>query len=479
MRIGWNSSSALWVVCLILAMGCSSAPPVGTTEDAAIWLKDSSSGGPISDGANVFMYLDAKAQSPDLAVIAHVDSGYALDISQSFCGNGILDVGELCDDGNAKSGDGCDGTCKVENGYICPTPGKPCLSILFCGDGLPGPDESCDDGNTTSGDGCSSQCAVENGYTCPTFGQPCKPTATPPACGNKIVEFGESCDDGNTIGGDGCSSTCQTESGYTCTGTVCTPKKTCGNGILDPGEQCDDGNLIPGDCCNGICKLESNCKCTTPPVDAGYPGQVCRSTIVCGDSVVSAGEACDDGNTVGGDGCSADCGTVEKGYTCPSAGGKCTVATVLCPNARLRSWRGVRRWQYDFKRRLLCELQARSWIYLPDGRPSVQAEGGLWQRHVSYTMGETCDDGNTVANDGCSAKCTIEAGYTCSNASSPSVCTKEALRKQEDRRCRDVRRRQYGKRRRLQQRLQNRDGIHLPDSGRRLPRDLRGQVGAR
>ena len=32
---------------------------------------------------------------------------------------------------------------------------------------------------------------------------------------------------------------------------------------------------------------------------------------------------------------------------------------------------------------------------------------------MSYILGETCDDGNTVAGDGCSATCTIEAGYTC------------------------------------------------------------------
>jgi cysteine-rich repeat protein len=27
------------------------------------------------------------------------------------CGNGIVELGEVCDDGNARSADGCDGTC--------------------------------------------------------------------------------------------------------------------------------------------------------------------------------------------------------------------------------------------------------------------------------------------------------------------------------------------------------------------------------
>jgi len=53
------------------------------------------------------------------------------------------------------------------------------------------------------------------------------------------------------------------------------------------GEECDDGNVIPGDGC------ESNC------IASG----------VCGNGVVDADveEECDDGNTVDGDGCSSTC----------------------------------------------------------------------------------------------------------------------------------------------------------------------------
>ena len=38
------------------------------------------------------------------------------------------------------------------------------------------------------------------------------------------------------------------------------------------------------------------------------------SLDVCGDGIRAATEACDDGNTVGGDGCSADCQKVEFGF---------------------------------------------------------------------------------------------------------------------------------------------------------------------
>jgi fibro-slime domain-containing protein len=354
-----------------------------------------------------------------------VDSGSAIDVAQSSCGNGLLDHGEGCDDGNAKSGDGCDGTCKVENGYSCPTPGKPCVSILYCGDGLAGPDESCDDGNSTSGDGCSSKCAVESGYICPTFGKLCTPTTAAPVCGNGSAEYGESCDDGNTVSGDGCSATCQTESGYTCVGKVCTLNKTCGNGTLDPGEQCDDGNLIPGDCCNGSCKLESNCQCTTPPADAGYTGQICRSTIVCGDKVVSAGESCDDGNTVAGDGCSADCGTIEKGYTCPSSGGACTVATVLCPNALIDPGEECDDGNSKSGDGCSANCKVESGYICPTAGQACKLKEYCGNGTVSYIMGESCDDGNTEAGDGCSATCTIEIGYTCDKTTASSLCTKE------------------------------------------------------
>ena len=54
-----------------------------------------------------------------------------------------------------------------------------------CGNGGVETGEGCDDGNTAAGDGCSPACQVE-----------------PPVCGNGRVETGEQCDDGNTAPGD-------------------------------------------------------------------------------------------------------------------------------------------------------------------------------------------------------------------------------------------------------------------------------------
>jgi len=61
------------------------------------------------------------------------------------CGDGAIDDGELCDDGNRTSRDGCSSACIVEG---CPN------GELDLG-------EECDDGNALSHDGCSSGCLVE------------------------------------------------------------------------------------------------------------------------------------------------------------------------------------------------------------------------------------------------------------------------------------------------------------------------------
>lgn len=131
------------------------------------------------------------------------------------CGDGELDMGEGCDDGNTMSGDGCSATCEVE----------------FCGDGVVQGTEQCDDGNSTPGDGCSPTCTIEK----------------TPCCGDGIVDMGEECDDGNTSGGDGCSATCQNED-----------PPCCGDGILQAGEECDDGNTSDGDGCSAVCEIECN-----------------------------------------------------------------------------------------------------------------------------------------------------------------------------------------------------------------------------
>lgn len=191
----------------------------------------------------------------------------------------------------------------------------PLLAEVICGDNVTEGTEVCD-----GQEGCDTDCTplehwvcaednaqvvvceTEPGWTCEA-GDPtdCKTT-----CGDGITADVETCDDGNTDAGDGCSATCTVEDGYTCTGTpsVCTddsvppPVPVCGDAKVDTGEACDDGNTTAGDGCSATCTVESGWACTGNP-------SVCTensSPALCGDDVVQSGEECD-----GQAGCRKDC----------------------------------------------------------------------------------------------------------------------------------------------------------------------------
>ena len=71
------------------------------------------------------------------------------------CGDGFLNEGEICDDGNTEGEDGCRGDClTIESGFECPTPGELCVPIeeSECGNGV------CDAGEEGV---CSDDCYVD------------------------------------------------------------------------------------------------------------------------------------------------------------------------------------------------------------------------------------------------------------------------------------------------------------------------------
>ena len=76
---------------------------------------------------------------------------------------------------------------------------RPRACVRVCGNGVVDMGETCDDGDVFSGDGCSSKCLTEPNFTCSMPGKPCvfTPPPPPPRCGNGVVETPESCDDGN------------------------------------------------------------------------------------------------------------------------------------------------------------------------------------------------------------------------------------------------------------------------------------------
>jgi cysteine-rich repeat protein len=172
----------------------------------------------------------------------------------AVCGDGIVDPGEECDDGNTDDCDGCSNHCTLVTG---------------CGDSVVCGAEQCDDGNTTSCDGCSSTCTTESGLLCgdgivnTTCGEQCDPPVPGrcdatcqriPYCGDGIVDPGEECDDGNTDDCDGCSNHCTLVTG-------------CGDGVVCGAEQCDDGNITSCDGCSSTCTIEQGFRCGDGIID--------------------------------------------------------------------------------------------------------------------------------------------------------------------------------------------------------------------
>jgi cysteine-rich repeat protein len=285
------------------------------------------------------------------------------------CGDGDIENAEECDDGNTKSGDGCDSDCKIEagcgDGVIdqnageqCDPPDPPDCSAecqlnyvdAKCGDGYKHEDEECDDGcmwgmahvceqGLDDDDGCSWECKIEG------------------TCGNGELDDLEECDDGNNIPGDGCDPFCMGEDPPV---GVCEPSPCCGDFQLNEGEGCDDGNLDFGDGCDDQCQIEE--------------APACEPSPCCGDGEIDDGEFCDDGNIDDGDGCSSQCASeAECGNGSPEGEEECDDGNFVNGDG--------------------CDANCEWESVCGDGKEEPP---------------ETCDDGNLVSGDGCDEACHTE-----------------------------------------------------------------------
>ncbi len=207
-----------------------------------------------------------------------------------LCGDGIVEPGEQCDDGNTVGTDSC----------------VDCMNAV-CGDGfLHAGVEECDFGPAGIGDdsdGCRDDC-------------------TRISCGDGIVDAGEQCDDGNDVNTDACVNCMNAE---------------CGDGYLEAGVEECDGNINVGqhERCNDECEVEHLTYCgdgvkQSPnddhvneecDGDDGISGDYehCSSSChvveetYCGDGILTPhnyqgdDEECDYGNENGGDFCNGQC----------------------------------------------------------------------------------------------------------------------------------------------------------------------------
>jgi cysteine-rich repeat protein len=135
----------------------------------------------------------------------------------------------------------------------------------------------------------------------------------------------------------------------------------CGNEEIEGDEVCDDGNTNDGDGCSANC----------------------MSVERCGNNYIDTpiGEICDDGNSLSGDGCSPDCTSDE---TCGNSIVDLGVGEV-CDDGNTVDMDG-------------CSADCTMGPMCGDGMTHP---------------GEACDDGNTEGGDGCSADCTSDE--TCGN----------------------------------------------------------------
>ncbi len=169
----------------------------------------------------------------------------------------------------------------------------------------------------------------------------------------------------------------------------------CGNGELTPNEACDDGNQVGGDGCAADClSVEQGYSCS-------IPGRACQPIARCGDALVSPNEPCDDGNVADGDGCSATC-RVEIGSKCSGSPSVCShtvggdgvvEGAESCDDGNPAPFDG-------------CSARCQTEPDCTLGACKSSCGDGL-------IIGEQCDDGNTVSGDGCSADCRVESGFTC------------------------------------------------------------------
>jgi cysteine-rich repeat protein len=387
------------------------------------------------------------------------------------CGNGVIEPGEACDDGNTVSGDGCSALCVFEGCSVTGTwstyPVDATFRLAEAADGtitgvfslgspnpvvpvtgsrtggtvsvsfgpslvLTGTMDDCNDlpfssayltrtRSTYCGDGVvqAPDEACDDGNF--LNGDACTVDCTAATCGNGIIEGTEQCDDGNLTNGDGCSTECQVT--------------LCGNGIIEAGEQCDDGNTINGDGCSFRCQIN-----------------------VCGNGIIEPGEACDDGNTVSGDGCSALCafegcsvtGTwrstspVDVIFTLAEAADG-TITGVLyvsgspTSDAPVTGSRTGGTVSVSFGSVLLtgtmddCNDLPLSSAYLTRTRSTYCGDG------VVQPTVEACDDGNFDNADGCTVSCTppsgcgngvVDPGEECddANGSNRDACVNECKR---------------------------------------------------
>ncbi|WNG26075.1 DUF4215 domain-containing protein [Cystobacter fuscus] len=339
-------------------------------------------------------------------------------VSQALVADGKLQPGEECDDGNTQDGDGCSATGKLEAGFLCHIPGKPCSLASLCGNGVVNSGELCDDGNTVDNrNGCSVTCDLS-------------------LCGNGTLDnrsypnyAQEICDDGNRFDGDGCNRLCEVEPGQACAGS---PSRCVRAGVtlfntgVDANNRRLEGTVADPhwfyrDTTTGATTGERTATDWPQEVQtARFMDPLGASTCVYQDFIIPS--------TTTLSRFRMRVATFnDNEFEAASVNGVNFTPIIISQPAgqpwqknTIRELGTTAPWRTGLNRLELCNENEdgppNAFRYLfVDAYDDRCGDGVISPR-------EECDDGNSTANDGCSATCGIEPAYGCTGE--PSRCAR-------------------------------------------------------
>ena len=212
------------------------------------------------------------------------------------CGDSVVQPanGEQCDDGNAQGGDGCTASCQLESGdfvnEVEVNDTQATANALGPGQGAVGAIEPLGDVDFYAFDitvaGSSVSALVSDGFgACPTgfdsflwlYDPSSVPIAQDDDAGTDACSWIDPASQpgatalapGTYALAVGQSGGLSTQAYYVLTVEVHLPG--CGDGVLAAGEQCDDGNFINGDGCSATCNAE-------PPWEIEPNGSLAEAT---------------------------------------------------------------------------------------------------------------------------------------------------------------------------------------------------------
>lgn len=286
-----------------------------------------------------------------------------------------------------------------------------CPAVAECGNGALDAGETCDDGNRADCDGCSADCMRVDAQ-----------------CGDGARECGEQCDDGNVVDGDGCEASCTRTppEGVRLRGVpletsgciaqwaldVPSPALDADTGLPAKEQRCTDGDpACDRDASvDGVCSFDLQVCLGVP--DPALPACTPRAVKLV-DLIRPKADA-PSSDDVDRDNAAALAAAVRALGVKTKAGGQVLQqgAPVRAPDSCTQAFRvhvphgpGVaaeRTFRIAARAQGAVNMQRNPLVLACDPAPTVCGDGVL-------QAGESCDDGNADACDGCSTTCAAES----------------------------------------------------------------------